>query len=98
MTKQEPEPTTRERLSPSDVISSFTGFDEIAIENLFRRSFATMGESTLALRAAEFVVQRRAGLKDGDAYKAAMNMPFGDLTALYADEDGEDQGEASGPA
>ena len=67
----------------SEIINSFTGWDEIAIEQLFRRSFARMGESTLCLRAVDFVVRRRAGAADKDAYRSCMAMTYGELIERY---------------
>lgn len=70
----------------SAIINSFTGWDEMAIEQMFRRSFARMGESTLSLRSVDFVVRRRAGAADKDAYRACMAMTYGELIQRYQGE------------
>lgn len=85
-------------LDPSAIIESFTGWEEIAIEAMFGRSFATMGESTLALRVVEFVANKRRGIPDRQAYKQAMDLTYKALVAKYdappAAEDGDGPGEA----
>lgn len=79
------------------IVNSFSGWDEIAIEQRFRRSFALMGESSLALRAAHFVSLRRDGMDDKTAHAAAMDITFGELTDIYMQPSGDVSGEASGP-
>lgn len=88
------DPFAPEKYDPEKLIESFTGFDEIAIETYFRKSFAAMGQSTMALRAAQFVVNRRSGMKDNEAYKACMNITFGELTANFVKGADDESGEA----
>lgn len=94
----ETELETTERLDASTVIESFTGWDEIAIEQAFKMSFAKMGQSTMALRSVQFIVNRRAGLDDKAAFRDAMNTPFGVLNDRFAEQDDEPEDEESGEA
>ncbi len=78
------------RPTVSGVAESMTGFDEIAIEQLFRSPVEKMS-GTLQMRAMVFILRRREGMSDVDAFKAVMNLPFGDVDAQFRDED-EDEG------
>lgn len=85
-------------IDPEELARSLTGFEEIAVEQRFRRSLASMGEdSTMAMRMLLFVAQKRSGMKDADAFRAVMEMPLSDVVARFraGDEAGDDdQGEA----
>jgi hypothetical protein len=70
----------------TDLIGTFTGFDEIAIRRHFGEKFTAL-EDVLPVRAAQFVVLRRGGLSDRDAYRAAMEMPFSQVTVLFDTEE-----------
>ena len=74
------------RPTVSGVAESMTGFDEIAIEQLFRSPVEKMS-GTLQMRAMVFVLRRREGMSDVDAFKAVMNMPFVEVDAQFRDED-----------
>lgn len=89
---------TAETIDPSAVIESFTGWDEIAIEQAFKMSFARMGRSTMALRSVQFVINRRAGMDDKAAFRDAMSTTFGVLNERYAASDTETGDEESGEA
>lgn len=90
-------PEAPARQDATTIIESFTGWDEIAIEKMFRQSFAKMGQSTMALRSVQFVMNRRAGMEDGAAFRDAMDTTFGALNERYNEDDraGDDEpGEA----
>lgn len=72
--------------SPSAFLDNLTGFDEIAIKKTFNASVDQLDRIAL-VRALAFVHKRREGAKDGEAYKAAMSMPQGELRTYFADED-----------
>jgi len=84
-TKQQPK-----RLDPEQVAGSCTGFDEIAIERAFGRELTDLGESTRALRALLFVVHRRDGMSDPDAYRSAMSLTLDELMGHFEQPDGDD--------
>lgn len=78
------------RLDPEQVAGSCTGFDELAIERAFGRELTDLGESTRALRALLFVVRRRGGLSDTDAYRAVMNLSLDELMGHFEEPDDGD--------
>lgn len=93
-------PATAE-LAAGDMFMSLTGFDELAIVRSFSLPLAELREHpTTFLRALVFVDQRRrGGLKDRDAYQAAMDMPFGAVQGYFPDDDDDEdspQGEDDG--
>ena len=79
-----------ERLDPEQVAGSCTGFDELAIERAFGRELTDLGESTRALRALLFVVHRRDGMSDPDAYRSAMSLTLDELMGHFEQPDGDD--------
>lgn len=80
--------------SAGDFFLSLTGFDEIAITREFGEDISRLvpdkngegGHPFGFLRALVFVHQRREGLKDREAYKAAQEIPIGDLQSYFSDE------------
>lgn len=85
------DPTTQPvKLDPEQVAGSCTGFDELAIERAFGRELTDLGESTRALRALLFVVRRRDGLSDPDAYRDVMSLSLNDLMDHFEQPDDGD--------
>lgn len=83
----------------TELSQSLTGFDQIAIRQFFHERFDTLMEDPiLFMRAMYFVhLTREAGAKASDAYRAAMNLPLGEVSKLFEttiDED-EEFGEPS---
>lgn len=78
----------------SETVNSFTGFDEIAIARYFQKDMSEL-PATTSMRAMLFVLKRREGTKDSDAYKFVMSMPLGEVTGSFADEPSEDNLEES---
>lgn len=80
------------KLSISDTVATLTGFEEQAIEDRFGRTIADLlsQDAVKACRALLFVLARRAGDKDGDAYKAVMEFRLKDVDSRFQSED-EDQ-------
>lgn len=87
--RAETAPDTGARLTMSEAVKSLTGFDEIAVEARFRREFVELGK-TMTVRAVAFVLHRRGGMTDGDAYQAAMSAPLSALNDLFAPEPDDD--------
>jgi hypothetical protein len=73
-----------DRPSVEDVMGSLNGFDEIAIEQRFGDLSGLSGMRTV--RALQFVRIRRGGVKDPDAYAAAMALTLRELQELFAQE------------
>lgn len=79
---------TEARDTINDVLSSFTGWDEIAISSQFGHDWTDLTGMSLA-RAAWFVQARRRGVADGDAYREAMGVTVGALKDAFADDDAD---------
>jgi hypothetical protein len=62
-------------MTAGDLFMSLNGFDEIAVAQRFGAPIAALREDATTLgRALAFVDQRRKGLKDSEAYDAAMGL------------------------
>jgi hypothetical protein len=77
---------------------SLNGFEEIAVEGKFGRAFTDLRGTTMA-RALLFVVEKRAGMNDTDAFRTVMLLSIEDLEARFAKPDpveglAEDEGKA----
>jgi hypothetical protein len=85
---------------------SLTGFDEIAISRAFDTAYAAM-DGTMMCRALWFVVHRRDGMNDVDAYRTVMLVTIGELQERFGtaskgksdseQDTGDDPGKATGP-
>lgn len=80
------------------IARSMNGFDEIAVERLFKRSFRSMDTGTLMGRAVLFVQYRRDGMKDTEAYQKAMLLSIDELEGSFLDPETEDEEDAEGKA
>jgi hypothetical protein len=76
------------KIHATSMSKSFTGFDEIAIRQRFGTDLEELS-STMLTRAILFVVHRRDGVKDAEAYSRSMLVPIGELADLFADEPSE---------
>lgn len=73
-----------------ELFESLTGFDEIAITKAFKVELFDLQEKPfLFMRAMAFILRRREGAKDAEAYQAAMEMTLGELTALFPEPEPE---------
>lgn len=70
-----------------EAVQSLTGFDEIAIEQKFPGDFGDTMQGSKSTRALIFVMKRREGLSDHDAFLFAMNMPFGEAMKFFRGSD-----------
>ena len=80
-----------EKPTVEDVYRSISGFDDIAIESMFRKELADLSP-VKTTRALVFTLKRREGLDDAAAFKAVMDMGLGDLNDTFADGDQEQPG------
>lgn len=76
-----------------ETVKSLTGFDELAIEKMFKKPVDELDGIKL-VRAIVFVQERRTGLDDKTAYNKMMNLTVGQVSDRFAkeDEDGEEEG------
>lgn len=88
--------TTTELLDPDVVSRSIDGFEQIAIRQTFRERLDQLAaDGTMFMRALLFVVAKRAGMNDGDAYRNVMLLPLDEVVGRFKsdgepDEDDED--------
>lgn len=89
---------SKTELTGNEVIDSLSGFDEIAIEKHMGYDVYTSDEPeygvfrskpVLLLRCLVFVMERRRGLNDVEARKAALDMPASDVKDYFAEEPDE---------
>lgn len=81
-----------------EVSDSLTGFDEIAITQRFGRPVTDLfnDDFSMWMRALVFVLKRRDGLNDEEAWNAALGMALGAVSEYFADasaESGKDETE-----
>lgn len=93
--------STEETVKPTidTMVKSLTGFDEIAIEQAFHADLADVMESSgKVLRALIFVMKKREGLSDHDAFLYAMNVKRGDVDGHFTlSTEVDDEGKAPEP-
>lgn len=85
---------------PNDVFNSLTGFDEIAVRRYFGAPPTAMAKAAseeydvpMFLRSLSFVLARREGATDADAYKTTMDTTNADVMDAF-EKDVPDAGEA----
>lgn len=90
------EPAAQPLPTFSEVMDSTTGWEEQAITRTFGMRMKDLAEEPLMLqRVGVFVLLKRQGKADTEAYPEVMSMPFSAVTAHYADEEQEqEQGKA----
>lgn len=78
-------------LDLADLLNSLTGYEEIAVEQKFGADPYTLLTTNVikCMRAGAMIVHKRQGLKDGDAYKAAMSLTSKELDAFFPDSEDE---------
>lgn len=85
-------------LTLNEAMESINGFDEIAIEKHMGYDIYTSDDKgsgvyrekpVLMIRCLVFVFQRRTGLNDADARKAAMEMTVKDVHDYFAEDPDE---------
>lgn len=69
-----------------ETVKSLTGFDEIAVAQVFGKEFTDLSATGTA-RAALFVLLRRKGSSDSEAYRTAMGVSLGRLDGLFVKDD-----------
>lgn len=91
-----PEPVVLPSLG--EVLDSLTGFDEVAIEGIFKSHLESLSGIRL-FRAGAFTLLRRQKTPDAEAFRTVMAMPSREIQAMFRtdkadeptdDEDGDD--------
>jgi hypothetical protein len=74
-----------------EFFETLNGFDEIAIAKHFGKKPVELSDTDAMgfARSLIFVSKRREGMKDGDAFEAAMNTTIGEANAYFAEDDDE---------
>jgi len=74
-----------------EVSQSLTGFDEIAIKQKFSTSLAQLSQddATQFARALAFVLERRDGKNDAEAYHIVQTDTLAKINARFREEDAE---------
>lgn len=80
-----------EKLDPEEMFKSLNGFEEIAIEQHFRRSAsaialaAEQGDAFQLMRALLFIAEKRDGMADVDAFRTVMLMRNDDVAERFVE-------------
>ena len=82
---------SKKKITANELSKSLTGFDEIAIKQKFGVSLNALiqYDQTQFLRALVFVLRRRDGKLDAEAFHIAQSLGLGDVQAEFGDEDAE---------
>lgn len=72
----------RIRYGVEEVSESLNYFDEIAIEKHFGKDWTDLA-ATITLRALAFILERRAGLTDRDAFAKVAQLPLVAVNAYF---------------
>lgn len=83
---------SKRREKANEIIGSFTGFDEIAIEKFFGKDFGRLN-ATMTMRSMAFITLRREGQDDTSAFKACMQMKLSEVRDYLDAEIGDDDGD-----
>ena len=88
-----------DQLTANAVFESLTGFDEIAIAQRFGRTVTDLAsnDSSMFTRALLFVLKRRDGANDDDAWNHALNLPMKEVTAFVEAGADDESGKAQDP-
>ena len=85
----EPPADEGEKPTAEETLNSLTGYDEIAVSKAFGSEILDLADKrqTAFTRALVFVLMRRAGSRDRDAFETVMHMGLGDVQAHFREEE-----------
>lgn len=85
--------TETPELLDADVISkSINGFEQIGIRQTFRERLDSLAnDGTMFMRALLFVLAKRDGQADGDAYRNVMLLPLDEVVGRFKGDDEPDE-------
>lgn len=91
MTTETTETGPRIEQTADEFFDTLNGFDEIAVAKHFGSPPVELTDTNKIAfaRSLVFVAERRAGSKDGEAYKYAMNATVGEVNAYFAEAEEE---------
>lgn len=73
-----------EKIDPDALAKSLNGFEEIAIRAMFRAKLEDLAQdSTMFMRALVFVMHKRGGMKDSDAFQTVMATALDEVVAQF---------------
>lgn len=87
-----------EKLDPEEFFKSLNGFEEIAIEAMFRKSAAQLaldaqqGNTFPLMRALLFIEAKRAGKSQNEAFKHVMSARVDEVADRFVDSTEETEG------
>jgi len=85
-----PGPAGPELLDMDQLSKSLTGFEQIAVTQVFRQKLDSLAtDSTMFMRVLLFVQQKRNGLNDADAFRAVMMLDIETVVESFKPKDGE---------
>lgn len=89
MTETTTETTETPELLDADVVAkSINGFEQIAIRNVFREKLDQVAaDGTMFMRALLFVLAKRDGAGDGDAFRTVMLLPLDEVVGRFKGDD-----------
>lgn len=77
-------------LDPDVISRSIDGFEQIAIRQTFRERLDQLAaDGTMFMRALLFVLAKRDGLPDGDAYRNVMLLHLEDVVSRFRGDDSD---------
>lgn len=80
------------QMNVAEMVETLTGFEEIAISKRFGSTIEQIGVTSgfTLNRALAFVLRKRDGMNDDEAYEAVMSMPLKAVTDLFSGEDDDE--------
>lgn len=82
----------------TDVALSLNGYDEIAIAKYFGADYTELQTRPIMfLRSLMFVIERRGGAKDADAYKTAMSATGRGVNDYFPEDPTDDDADPEAP-
>jgi len=73
-----------EKYDGEQLLRSLNGFEQIAVEQHFRTKLKVIADDGIALmRPLLFVVEKRGGMPDADAFRKVMMMPLEDVNDRF---------------
>lgn len=77
-----------DRLDADALSKSINGFEQIAIRGVFRERLDQLAaDPVMFMRALLFVLAKRDGAGDGDAYRQVMTLPLDEVVERFKDVD-----------
>lgn len=82
---------SKQKQTVLEALRAMTGFDEVAVEEYFRREITDLG-NTRMMRALLFTQKCHEGMPTDEAFKASMGATLGELETCFADTEDDPPG------